>query len=179
MYRDAALAAGPARKQIDTVETARRYIPGLKTGVPCKIRLNSNGLLSKVSLPDSTSVSYGYTDGLLTSVTDPAGKSSSYAYDAEKRLSSYTDPAGSTVRNTSRTAGSSPRRTRTTRPRPSPGTAAASRTRPPRTAGCGPMSTPATFWWRASPRTARACRTTTTVICARSTSPTSAATSPR
>lgn len=62
--------------------------------------LNTDGTVSKVSLPDSTSVSYAYTGGLLTSVTDPAGKVSAYAYDANKRLSSYTDPAGGKVSNT-------------------------------------------------------------------------------
>ncbi|MFE6288309.1 putative adhesin [Streptomyces sp. NPDC057877] len=59
----------------------------------------TNGLLSKVNLPDGTSVSYGYTDGLLTSVTDPAGKRSTYTYGTDKRLSSYTDPAGGKVTN--------------------------------------------------------------------------------
>ncbi|MDX3311449.1 RHS repeat protein [Streptomyces sp. ME08-AFT2] len=58
-----------------------------------------------MGLPDGTSVSYGYTGGLLTSVTDPAGRSSSYAYDANKRLSSYTDPAGGKVTNVYDTAG--------------------------------------------------------------------------
>src|SRR5690606_25589168 len=48
---------------------------------------------------------YGYTGGLLTSVTDPAGKASSYAYDANKQLSSYTDPAGGKVTNVYDTAG--------------------------------------------------------------------------
>ncbi|MFF7473474.1 DUF6531 domain-containing protein [Streptomyces sp. NPDC008092] len=61
---------------------------------------NADGLLSKVDLPDTTSVSYGYDGGLLTSVTDPAGRTSHYAYNADKRLSSYTDPAGGTVSNT-------------------------------------------------------------------------------
>ncbi|MEU9711087.1 DUF6531 domain-containing protein [Streptomyces sp. NPDC047967] len=59
----------------------------------------ADGLLSKVSLPDGTSVSYEYTGGLLTSVTDPAGRTSSYTYDTNKRLSSYTDPAGGKVSN--------------------------------------------------------------------------------
>ncbi|WP_405388003.1 DUF6531 domain-containing protein [Streptomyces sp. NBC_01102] len=67
--------------------------------------VGADGLLSKVALPDTTSVSYGYTGGLLTSVADPAGKTSSYAYDANKRLSSYTDPAGGKVSNTYDTAG--------------------------------------------------------------------------
>ncbi|MFD7819673.1 putative adhesin [Streptomyces sp. NPDC059698] len=67
--------------------------------------VGADGLLTKVDLPDTTSVTYGYTGGLLTSVTDPAGKTSSYAYDANKRLSSYTDPAGGKVSNTYDTAG--------------------------------------------------------------------------
>ncbi|MGW3953092.1 DUF6531 domain-containing protein [Streptomyces sp. NPDC004752] len=62
--------------------------------------LNTDGLVTKVDLPDSTSVSYGYEGGLLTSVTDPAGRTSSYAYNTDKRLSSYTDPAGGKVSNT-------------------------------------------------------------------------------
>ncbi|MEU0227630.1 RHS repeat domain-containing protein [Streptomyces sp. NPDC006284] len=36
---------------------------------------DTDGMLSQVGLPDGESVSYGYTGGLLTSVTDPAGKS--------------------------------------------------------------------------------------------------------
>lgn len=67
--------------------------------------VGADGLLTKVALPDTTSVSYGYTGGLLTSATDPAGKTSSYTYDANKRLSSYTDPAGGKVSNTYDTAG--------------------------------------------------------------------------
>ncbi|WP_405623976.1 DUF6531 domain-containing protein [Streptomyces sp. NBC_00076] len=65
----------------------------------------TDGLLSKVSLPDGTSVVYTYTGGLLTSVTDPAGKTSSYAYGTDKRLSSYTDPAGGKVTNAYDSAG--------------------------------------------------------------------------
>ncbi|MFJ8599238.1 putative adhesin [Streptomyces shenzhenensis] len=67
--------------------------------------LNADGLVTKVDLPDSTSVSYGYGGGLLTSVTDPAGRTSSYAYNTDKRLSSYTDPAGGKVSNTYDTNG--------------------------------------------------------------------------
>ncbi|WP_438306865.1 DUF6531 domain-containing protein (plasmid) [Streptomyces sp. HUAS TT11] len=62
--------------------------------------VGTDGLLSKVNLPDATSVAYGYTGGLLTSVTDPAGRTSSYTYGTDKRLASYTDPAGGTVSNT-------------------------------------------------------------------------------
>ncbi|MFJ2137072.1 DUF6531 domain-containing protein [Streptomyces sp. NPDC087228] len=67
--------------------------------------VGADGLLSKVGLPDGTSVSYGFTGGLLTSVTDPADRTSSYAYDTNKRLSSYTDPAGGKVSNVYDTAG--------------------------------------------------------------------------
>nr|WP_234310335.1 RHS repeat domain-containing protein [Streptomyces sp. NRRL F-3218] len=67
--------------------------------------VGADGLLTKAALPDTTSVSYGYTGDLLTSVTDPAGKTSSYTHDANQRLSSYTDPAGGKVGNTYETAG--------------------------------------------------------------------------
>jgi RHS repeat-associated protein len=48
-------------------------------------------------LPDGRFVEYGYTNGLLTSVKDLAGVTSSYGYDASSRLTSETDPK-STIR---------------------------------------------------------------------------------
>ncbi|MFF1309026.1 FG-GAP-like repeat-containing protein [Streptomyces sp. NPDC058307] len=61
--------------------------------------VGSDGLLTKVTLPDATTVGYGYVAGLLTSVTDTAGKTTTYGYDASKRLTSVTDPAGGKIVN--------------------------------------------------------------------------------
>jgi YD repeat-containing protein len=41
--------------------------------------VGSDGLLTKITLPDATTVGYGYTSGLLTSATDPAGKTTAPA----------------------------------------------------------------------------------------------------
>lgn len=59
----------------------------------------TSGLLKKVLLPtsDGRSVSYGYTDGFLTSVTDVRGKTTSYTYDATGRLDKLIDQNNHTV----------------------------------------------------------------------------------
>ncbi|THI99049.1 hypothetical protein E7Z54_13030 [Nocardioides sp.] len=53
--------------------------------------------LSKVTLPDERTVEYGYTNGLLTSVKDTGGKTTTYGYDAQGRLEWEKDPRGATV----------------------------------------------------------------------------------
>ncbi|MGH2746785.1 MAG: DUF6531 domain-containing protein, partial [Actinomycetota bacterium] len=52
---------------------------------------NANGRLTQVALPDGRSVSYGYTNGLLTSVTDVRGNTTSYTYDSKQRLKTVVD----------------------------------------------------------------------------------------
>jgi RHS repeat-associated protein len=53
---------------------------------------NTDGTVSKITLPDARKVQYAYTGGLLTSVTDLAGGVWTYAYDGNKRLTTVTDP---------------------------------------------------------------------------------------
>jgi RHS repeat-associated protein len=53
-------------------------------------------LITSVTLPDGRSVHYGYTSGLLTTVTDPAGGKTIYSYDSADRLTSIVDPNGHT-----------------------------------------------------------------------------------
>ena len=51
----------------------------------------SGGLLTSLTLPDGTSVAYGYDGGLLTSVTEPGGITTRFGYDSG-RLATITDP---------------------------------------------------------------------------------------
>ena len=53
-------------------------------------------LITSVTLPDGRSVHYGYTSGLLTTVTDPAGAKTTYSYDSAGRLTSIVDANGHT-----------------------------------------------------------------------------------
>lgn len=52
----------------------------------------ASGFISEIALPDGRHVDYGYTNGLLTTVTDLRGKAWHYAYDANGRLASIQDP---------------------------------------------------------------------------------------
>jgi RHS repeat-associated protein len=52
---------------------------------------NADGTLQKLTLPDSRSVSYGYTGGRLTSVTDLRGGTTTYGYDANGLLATVLD----------------------------------------------------------------------------------------
>ncbi|MER8105536.1 DUF6531 domain-containing protein [Kitasatospora sp. NPDC094016] len=61
----------------------------------------SSPLLTTVALPDGRSVGYGYTNRLLTSVTDLTGGTTTYAYDTAGRLTGITDPAGHQIMSTS------------------------------------------------------------------------------
>ena len=54
------------------------------------------GLLTKLELPDGRSVSYAYTSGLLTSVTNSRGDTTTYTYDAQGELASIVDANGHT-----------------------------------------------------------------------------------
>ncbi|MCX4745456.1 DUF6531 domain-containing protein [Kitasatospora sp. NBC_01287] len=65
----------------------------------------STYLLTKVSLSDGRSVSYGYTSRLLTSVTGLDGGTTVYGYDTGGLLNSITDPAGHQVMSTTYTNG--------------------------------------------------------------------------
>ncbi|MEW6059526.1 MAG: DUF6531 domain-containing protein [Actinomycetota bacterium] len=57
----------------------------------------TDGLLSSMALAGGRSVSYAYTDGRLTSVVDIAGGTTTYTFDAQGRLDSVTDPNNDTV----------------------------------------------------------------------------------
>ncbi|TCC48812.1 RHS repeat protein [Kribbella capetownensis] len=57
--------------------------------------------IAKLSLSDGREVSYGYTSGLLTQVTDVRGQATSYGYDASGRIVTVTDALGrQTTKNT-------------------------------------------------------------------------------
>lgn len=78
-----------ASGDIDTlVDTAARSIDFAHDGA---------GHLTGETLPDGRAVSYGYTGGLLTSVTDVRGGTTTYSYDASKRLTEITDQNGHAV----------------------------------------------------------------------------------
>ncbi len=51
-------------------------------------------LIESVTLPDNRYVQYGYTDGLLTSVRDARGKTWTFDYDGNDRLTTIEDPVG-------------------------------------------------------------------------------------
>lgn len=55
------------------------------------------GRLSGVSTADGRSVTFGYTDGRLTSVTDPTGETWTYAYESRGLLEKEIDPLARTV----------------------------------------------------------------------------------
>lgn len=54
----------------------------------------ADGRITQVELPDGRTVEYGYDNDRLASVTDLAGNTTTYGYDAHDRLSSKTDPLG-------------------------------------------------------------------------------------
>lgn len=58
---------------------------------------DTNGLLTSLTLPDGRSVTFGYTDGMLTSVTDLRGGTTTYQYDSSGRLTTITDQNGNVV----------------------------------------------------------------------------------
>jgi RHS repeat-associated protein len=64
------------------------------------LRFTHNGTgdrITGIELPDGRTVGFGYTDGLLTSVTDPAGATTTYGYDGQGRLTTVTSPTGTRV----------------------------------------------------------------------------------
>lgn len=58
---------------------------------------NSGGQVTKATLPDARSVSYGYTGSQLSTVTDVRGGVTAYTYDAGNRLLTVKDALGHTV----------------------------------------------------------------------------------
>ena len=54
----------------------------------------AEGFLASVNDSDGGRTSYGYTNGRRTSVTDPTGRTTTYAYDEAGRLVAITDQAG-------------------------------------------------------------------------------------
>jgi len=70
-------------------------------GHAINVGYNASNLVASVATPDVRTVSYGYTGGLLTSVTDLRGKVTTYTYDAGNRLANIVDPLGhALVQNT-------------------------------------------------------------------------------
>ena len=65
-----------------------------ESGRRLELSRGSSGFLTKLTLPDRRSVSYGYTGDLLTSVTDVRGYTTNYSYDDQSRLVSVTDANG-------------------------------------------------------------------------------------
>jgi RHS repeat-associated protein len=61
---------------------------------------DTSGHITSVTLPDNRKVSYAYTNGLLTSVTDLRGGVTSYTYDASGRLQTIVDPNNHTAVST-------------------------------------------------------------------------------
>lgn len=52
---------------------------------------NASGKITGITLPDGRDVSYGYTNGLLTTVTDVRSGTTTYTYDPYKRLAEVFD----------------------------------------------------------------------------------------
>ena len=65
-------------------------------GREASVSYNGDDLVSGVSTADGRSIAYGYTDGLLTSYTDPRGKTWTYTYDDGDRLETIVDPLNHT-----------------------------------------------------------------------------------
>jgi RHS repeat-associated protein len=53
--------------------------------------------IAKIALSDGRQVSYSYTGGLLTGVTDVRGKVTQYGYDGSARIATVTDPLGRVI----------------------------------------------------------------------------------
>jgi RHS repeat-associated protein len=58
---------------------------------------NTDGRLTQIAAPGSRTVSYGYTNGLLTSYTDARGKVWTYTYETHGFLEKEVDPLNHTV----------------------------------------------------------------------------------
>ena len=76
--------------QYDT--TNRRWLRTDRAGTVATF--DNAGLLQRVQDRLGNAQVYGYTSGRLTSITDPAGKVTTLAYDAAGKLASITDPGG-------------------------------------------------------------------------------------
>lgn len=63
------------------------------------VATNGDGTVARVTTPQGRQVVYSYSAGELTSVTDLAGKSWTFAYDGRHRLVSKTDPLGDSTTN--------------------------------------------------------------------------------
>jgi RHS repeat-associated protein len=57
----------------------------------------TSGEITSITLPDNRHVNYGYTNGLLTSVTDLRGGTTTYSYDVNSRLATIVDQNNHTV----------------------------------------------------------------------------------
>lgn len=72
-------------------------ISAVSSGRTLAFEHNISGRITRVTLDDGRHVAYGYTDGMLTSVRDLAGRTTTYGYDAEGRLISKTNNVGHEV----------------------------------------------------------------------------------
>ncbi|HBV98040.1 MAG: hypothetical protein JL50_00965 [Peptococcaceae bacterium BICA1-7] len=82
---DEILTVGPDNTYILTFKDKSRHI------------FNSAGQLVSITDKNSSAITLFYTNGLLSSAADPAGRSLAFAYDSTGRISCITDPAGRTV----------------------------------------------------------------------------------
>ncbi|GAB4206675.1 MAG: hypothetical protein OHK0022_34000 [Roseiflexaceae bacterium] len=55
---------------------------------------NGEGLITAINAPEDKRVVYGYTDGNLTSVTDPRGNTTRYVYNEQQQLTQVITPKG-------------------------------------------------------------------------------------
>ena len=61
------------------------------------VATDASGHITGITLPDNRHVTYGYTSGLLTSVTDLRGGTITYTYDTSNRLKTIVDQNSHTV----------------------------------------------------------------------------------
>lgn len=57
----------------------------------------SGGQLEEISDPNGNAITFSYTDGNLTAITDTAGRETTLSYDSEGRITGLTDPSGNSV----------------------------------------------------------------------------------
>lgn len=71
-----------------------------RNGYQTSVAHSSAGLLTSVTDPEGRSLSFSYSGGLLTAVTDPANRQVSFTYDTSGNLVAATDASGGLTRFT-------------------------------------------------------------------------------